>query len=293
MVMNCHKPVLLEQVLAHLHVKNGQKYIDATLGDGGHTLEILRRGGLVLGIDYNEKSLATATARVKEEGLERGFIGVRGNFRDIDTYARENDYCGVSGILYDLGFSSSELERELGLSFLRDEPLDMRLDKLMGVTAADLVNSLPGGELERLVREYSDERFSRRIAREIVKYRSLRKIQTTKQLTDLIVGVTSPGYEHGRIHPATRTFQALRIAVNDELGNLEKSLPRAARLLLPGGKLIVISFHSLEDGMVKKMGRAQPSLKALTKKPIEPSYEEVAQNVRARSAKMRVYERCT
>ena len=298
--MEYHKPVLLEEVLAHLQVKRGNKYIDATLGDGGHTIEILRLGGQVLGIDSNQKSLDRSTQRIKDLSLDQAFIGTLGNFKDIDTLASQNEFSEVDGIIFDLGFSTSELEMdELGLSFQKDEPLDMRLDKSLGVTAADLLNALPEKHLEKLIREYSDEMYAKRIAGSIVKARNLKKIQTTFHLVDVIKSVTPLGYEHKRIHPATRTFQALRIAVNDELTNLKVALPRAAHILKPGelpenqaGRLIVISFHSLEDKLVKSFGQtAQPHIRVLTKKPIVPTDAELAQNVQARSAKMRVFEK--
>jgi 16S rRNA (cytosine1402-N4)-methyltransferase len=185
-----------------------------------------------------------------------------------------------------------------GLSFLVDQPLDMRLDASMGVSAADLIGFLNEEQLTKLIFEYSDEKMARRFAKAIVENRNLKKIQTTKQLADILASAAPSGYEHGRIHPATRTFQALRIAVNDELANLTSSLPRAARLLLPGSRMVVISFHSKEDELVKKFGQGaqptikvdRPNIKSLVKKPILPSDEEVARNVRSRSAKMRVFE---
>ncbi len=288
-----HKPVLVKEILKYFEPSKGKKYIDCTLGDGGHTLEILRSGAQVLGLDYSTESLARTNSRIAEEGLTKNFKGVLGNFRDVDKIAKENGFDEVNGILYDLGYSTSQLESELGLSFLNDQPLDMRLDNTLGVTAADLVNSLGERELSKLIRELSDERLANKFASAIVKFRSLKKFQTTKELANLLKSVSPPGYENGRIHPATRTFQALRIAVNDELNNLKLSLPRAARLLLPGGLIAVISFHSLEDKLVKQFGLgAQPfKLVALTSKPIEVSESEVLENVHSRSAKLRVYEK--
>ena len=246
-----------------------------------------------MGLDYSTESLARTNSRIAEEGLTKNFKGVLGNFRDVDKIAKENGFDEVNGILYDLGYSTSQLESELGLSFLNDQPLDMRLDNTLGVTAADLVNSLGERELSKLIRELSDERLANKFASAIVKFRSLKKFQTTKELANLLKSVSPPGYENGSIHPATRTFQALRIAVNDELNNLKLSLPRAARLLLPGGLIAVISFHSLEDKLVKQFGLgAQPfKLVALTSKPIEVSESEVLENVHSRSAKLRVYEK--
>lgn len=291
--MEYHKPVLLKEIIENLDVKKGKKYIDATLGDAGHTVEILKKGGKVLGIEINEVGLDRALGRVKEEGLEENFIGVCGNFKNIDEIAEENGFNEVSGIVFDLGYSSFELEGgNLGLSFQKDEPLDMRLDSSLGVTAADLVNSLSEKELTSLLFTYSQEKLSKKIAKAIVQARSLEKIQTTNDLTKIIGSVTSPDYERGRINPATRTFQALRIVVNDEIVNLEKSLPRAARILLPGSKILVISFHSLEDKAAKEFGRrARLSVTEVTERPILPSDSEVEQNPRARSAKLRVFEK--
>jgi 16S rRNA (cytosine1402-N4)-methyltransferase len=288
-----HIPVLKDEVTSELHIEKTKKYIDATLGDGGHTLEILKRGGIVLGIDVNETSLSRAVSRIKDEGYSDRFIPCLGNFKFIDKYATELGFLNVNGILFDLGYSSFQLdEGGFGLSFLKNEPLDMRLDTQLGVTARDLINSLPEQALTNLIKNYSDEHLANKFAKAIVKARSLKKIQTTKDLADILAAASTPGYEHGRINPATRTFQALRIIVNDELGNLESTLPRAARLLLSTGRMVVISFHSLEDKIVKEFGKnAQPWIKSVNKKPIEPQYEEILHNSRARSAKMRVFEK--
>ena len=291
--MKYHEPVLLKEAIENLNVKEGGKYIDATLGDGGHSLEILKRGGYVLGLDVNERSLKRAQLRIKKEGLDERFKGVLGNFKNIEKIGKENGFEKVSGIVYDLGYSSYELEElGLGLSFQTDETLDMRLSNSLGVTAADLLNSLNEKDIAKLIYEYSDEKMSRKIAREIVKTRSLKKIQTTKDLVEIINSVSYPGYERGRINPATRTFQALRIVVNDEIENLKKSLPQAARLLLPGSVIILITFHSLEDKVAKEFSRrARPSIKEVYEKPLRPSEEEIERNPRSRSAKLRVFRK--
>jgi 16S rRNA (cytosine1402-N4)-methyltransferase len=291
--MKYHEPVLLKETVENLNVKEGEKYIDATLGDGGHSLEILKRGGYVLGLDVNEKSLERAQLRIKKEGLDERFKGVLGNFKNIEKIGKENGFEKVNGIVYDLGYSSYELEElGLGLSFQTDETLDMRLSNSLGVTAADLLNSLSEKDIAKLIYEYSDEKMSRKIAREIVKTRSLKKIQTTKDLVEIINSVSYPGYERGRINPATRTFQALRIVVNDEIENLKKSLPQAARLLLPGSVIILITFHSLEDKVAKEFSRrARPSIKEICEKPLRPSEEEIERNPRSRSAKLRVFRK--
>jgi len=291
--MKYHEPVLLKETIENLNVKEGGKYIDATLGDGGHSLEILKRGGYVLGLDVNEKSLKRAQLRIKKEGLDERFKGVLGNFKNIEKIGKENGFEKVNGIVYDLGYSSYELEElGLGLSFQTDETLDMRLSNSLGVTAADLLNSLNEKDIAKLIYEYSDEKMSRKIAREIVKTRSLKKIQTTKDLVEIINPVSYPGYERGRINPATRTFQALRIVVNDEIENLKKSLPQAARLLLPGSVIVLITFHSLEDKVAKEFSRrARPSIKEVYEKPLRPSEEEIERNPRSRSAKLRVFRK--
>ncbi len=290
--MDYHKPVLLTEVLDTLKVEQGGKYIDCTLGDGGHTLEILKLGGKVLGLDIERGSLERATRRISDSGFGSNFVGVLGNFKNLDNIAKANDFDRVNGIIFDLGYSSSQLEEDLGISFKKDQPLDMRIDADLGVTAADLVNSLPEKQLADIFFEYGGEKLARKFAKASVEHRNLKKFQTTADLANLISAEASPGYEHGRIHPATRVFQALRIAVNNELENLQEALPRAAHLLLPGGRMMVISFHSLEDRISKEFGRvARPTIKALTEKPVVASYSDVELNKRARSAKMRVFEK--
>lgn len=289
--MKYHDSVLKEEILEYLRIFEGGIYIDSTLGDGGHTIEILKRGGKVLGLDFNEGSLKRAEDRIQELGLEKGFTKALGNFKNIDKLAEQNGFREVNGILYDLGYSSTQLGEDKGLSFLEDQPLDMRLDKNLGITAADLLNTLSEQQLAILFYDYSDEKYAKRFASYIVKARKVKKLHSTKELSELIVSAAPPDYEHGRIHPATRVFQALRIVVNDEVSNLEISLPRASRLLLPGGRMVVISFHSLEDKTVKNFGRnAGPKIKTLIKKPIEPKGDEIFRNHRSRSAKMRVFE---
>lgn len=311
MIGEYHEPVLLKEIIDLLQLNNESKVIDCTLGDGGHTLAFLETGAYVLGIDVNEESIIRTRKRVDEVGLNLKFTAARGNFKDVWEIATKNGFeeGSIDAVLFDLGYSSFQLdEAQLGLSFLRSEPLDMRLTDDLGVTAANLVNALPQKELERLIREYGEEMHYKAMAREIVEARELKKIQTTAELAE-ILSEAFPGYERGRIHPATRVFQALRIAVNDELTNLKTALPEAARLLkpqtktsagpaLPGGRMAVISFHSLEDRIVKDFGKfAQTSvnesakLSEITKKPIMASDEEVKTNPRSRSAKLRVYER--
>ncbi len=294
--MEYHVPVLLNETIQQLNVRAGHKYIDCTLGDGGHTLELLKLGALVMGMDYNADSLSRSTERITAMGLSQNFTPVLGNFAHIEKLSSENGYNLVDGILYDLGYSTSQMDSDTGLSFLTDQPLDMRLDESLGVTAADLVNSLNEKQLADMFFEYSDERQARKFAKTIVNARNLKRLTTTKELADLIKSVAAPGYEHGRIHPATRVFQALRIAVNLEIDNLEISLPQAAQILLPGGRMCVITFHSTEDRVVKEFGRTarlgeNTRLVEVVKKPIVPTEQEVGANFRSRSAKLRVFEK--
>ncbi|MBT6401549.1 16S rRNA (cytosine(1402)-N(4))-methyltransferase RsmH [candidate division WWE3 bacterium] len=290
--MKYHEPVLLLESLEALQVKEGGKYIDCTLGDGGHTLEILKLGGTVLGLDVAQGSLDRATKRITEAGFADRFTAAQGNFSNIENLAKQNGFEQVDGVFYDLGYSSTQLEEsEVGLSFKEDQPLDMRLDKALGVTAADLVNALPETELIHMIRTFGEERMAKRFAQAIVKSRDLKKIESTKDLVDIIVDSAPPGYEKGRLHPATRVFQALRIAVNSELESLTLSLPVAARILLPGGRMGVITFHSLEDRIVKQFGSGVQPIKNVSGKPIGPSEKEIRDNPRARSAKLRVYEK--
>ena len=291
--MQYHKPVMANELVGSMLVRDGLNYIDCTLGDAGHTLEILKFGGKVLGLDVDADALVRAGTRIKDLGLSDYFTGIQGNFKNIDKLAEEHGFSQVAGVFYDLGYSSYQLEKkDLGLSFLKEQELDMRLDSTLGVTAADLVNALPERELANIFFSYSDERLGNRFARAIAKRRDLKKFRTTKDLADLIVDAAPSGYEHGRIHPATRVFQALRIAVNDEITNLTLSLPRAAALLLPGGRMAVISFHSLEDKTVKDFGRsARPHIMQVTEKPLVPGLAEVEGNSMSRSAKLRVFEK--
>lgn len=287
-----HKPVLLKESIEHLRVESGKLYIDGTLGMGGHTLEILKRGGGVLGIDADEESLKRALKRIEDEaGANRSnFFSVRGNFRDIARLAKDANFFPVSGILFDLGISSWTLEQSgRGFSFNRDEPLDMRLNKSLSVTASDLVNGLYEKELAELFSKYGDEPRANLYARVIVDYRKKKKIESSTQLADIIKFATRE--KHSDRHPATRVFQALRIAVNDEIGALEGGLNGALELLESGGRLVVISFHSLEDRVVKRRFKEwedNRKVTIVTPKPIIPSDSEVSNNLRSRSAKLRV-----
>ena len=310
-----HRPILLKEVNKHLLIKLGEKYIDATIGGGGHTKEILKLGGKVLGIDCDPEAIKAArkslqacpTPRRAKRALrgstsswqliqdEAMYRLVRGNFAHLKKIGQENGFSRVGGVLFDLGVSSYQLETpQRGFSFSLEAPLDMRMDSNLEVTAADLVNGLNRGELEKLFAKYGEETDSRRIATAICQARQTKKIETTQELAKIIVGVKPRREKFGRIHPATRCFQALRIAVNDELNNLREALPQALTLLKHGGRLVVISFHSGEDRIVKqflKEAERKSEMNILTKKPVRPSQEEINQNPRSRSAKLRAGEK--
>ncbi|GIV97053.1 MAG: ribosomal RNA small subunit methyltransferase H [Herpetosiphonaceae bacterium] len=327
----CHIPVLYNEVLDGLAVRPGGSYVDGTVGGGGHSAGILERSapdGRLLGLDQDPEALAAAAERLRPFG-ERVTL-VRANFRDLAQVAPANGFVELDGVLLDIGVSSYQLDRaERGFSFLVDAPLDMRMDPEGPATAADLVNNLPEEELADVIFRYGEERGSRRIARRIVERRRQRPIVTTGELAQLVVEAL--GGKREKIHPATRTFQALRIAVNDELRALEDGLEAATSLLRPGGRLAVISFHSLEDRIVKECIRREssicmlpprlepmacphltasgagprpciypstgrdcdyaPRLRPVVKKPVEASAAEVAANPRARSAKLRIAEK--
>jgi 16S rRNA (cytosine1402-N4)-methyltransferase len=289
-----HVPVLLAEVLAGLSPRPGGRYIDGTLGGGGHAAAVLEASGpdgRVLGIDVDPAALAAARAGLASFG-ER-FTLARGNFRDIGALALAHGFDPASGVLLDLGVSSHQLDTpERGFSFQADAPLDMRLDPQGAITAADLVNELPEAELADVIYRYGEERASRRIARLIAEARRRGRIATTGELAALVARAL--GGRHGKIHPATRTFQALRIAANQELESLELALPQAVELLERGGRLAVISFHSLEDRIVKLFLRAEADagrVRIITKKPVVAGAEEARANPRSRSAKLRIAER--
>lgn len=283
-------------------------YIDGTLGGGGHALAILlaaQPGARLLGIDADPAALLAARARLLGASLDPNHFTIHhGAFTDLSQIAQQYAWREVDGIVLDLGVSSYQLDTPArGFSFAHDGPLDMRLDPTCGPSAADLVNELEETALADLIYRYGEERGSRRIARQIVAQRRQAPLTSTAELAALVARTIGRG-GRDRIHPATRTFQALRIAVNRELDQLEAVLPQAVALLRPGGRLAVISFHSLEDRSVKQFFRAEsgyggsanqriPQLQIITKKPIEAGPAELAQNPRARSAKLRVAERLT
>ncbi len=284
--------MLLEEVLFWLRVEPGRVYVDGTVGLGGHSAAILERSapdGFLVGFEWHAPSLSWAQERLK--AYEGRFVLVRENFARVKEVLEELGRLPVDGLLLDLGVSSYLLEGSgRGFSFLREEPLDMRMDDRLTVTAKDLVNQLSPLQLEELIRSFGEEKFARRIARAICEARRKAPIRTSKELAEIVAQAVPRGRE-GKIHPATRTFQALRLAVNQELENLKRFLEAAPEVLRPGGRLVIISFHSLEDRLVKHALRADERLRVLTKKPVSPSSEEVLRNPRARSAKLRAAER--
>ena len=292
-----HKSVLLKEVLDSLNVKKGNKYIDATLGGGGHTVGVLKRGGRVLVLDLDQEAIDYVRDNIKHQISNIKFgeqlVLVKGNFKDIEEIAHLNNFDEVSGIIFDLGVSSHQLESaERGFSFQKEGPLDMRMDKDLSVKALDLVNGLTKGELYELFTKLGEERFSRSISNNIIRARGIKSITTTNELARLIEEVYPRGFK--KINPATKVFQALRIAVNDELNNLRQALPSAMRILEKNGRLVVISFHSLEDRIVKNIFNEFEEEKLgvnITKKPVTPTALEIEENPRARSAKLRIFEK--
>ncbi len=280
--------MLLAEAVEALQVRPGKWYVDATLGGGGHTRAILDCGGKVLGVDHDRRAIERATHELEKE-IKRGNVIVRkANFVEMSMLTKR-EHLPISGILFDLGMSSLQLAEKRGFSFV-DETLDMRMDEELGVTAKDLVNVLSQEELKMLFRRYGEETRAGSVAARIVDARKKRPIRAARELAQII----SENRSVRGLHPATKVFQALRIAVNDELNNLRKALPQAIELVQPGGRVVVISFHSLEDRIVKQCFRSySDSGKAsiLTKKPVLPSQSEVAENPRSRSAKLRVAER--
>lgn len=293
-----HIPVLKKEVIEYLDPKPNENFIDCTIGEGGHALAILERTapkGKILGIECDPE----LSSQLKEKCLQRVIL-VNDSYINLKKIVEKEKFEPVSGILFDLGISSWHLEKSgRGFSFSKNEPLIMRYNysnELFAgkeLTAEKILNQWPEKEIERILREYGEERFAKKIVREIVRARGKRPIKTTFQLVEIIKKAVPKNYERGRMHPATRTFQALRIAVNDELNNLKKALPQAIEILEKSGRLAIISFHSLEDRIVKNFYQSRTSidLKILTKKPIRPSPEEIKINPRSRSAKLRAAQK--
>lgn len=294
-----HTPVLANEVVVGLAPRSGGCYLDATLGGGGHTAALLQASapdGRVLAFDTDPAALAAATARLSDAGSR--LTTVHTNFRELQAAVEAAGFGQFDGILMDLGVSSHQLDTaERGFSFQVDAPLDMRLNPTEGITAADLIQQTSERELADIIYHYGEEHGSRRVARFIVEARRSGRIETTAELARIVTRAL--GGRSGKIHPATRTFQALRIAVNRELESLELALPQAVEALAGGGRLAVISFHSLEDRIVKQFFRAEahpqddrePRLQIITNKPVIASDEEQRLNPRSRSAKLRIAER--
>ncbi len=278
-----HQPVMLSEALDLLNVQPGGVYVDATFGGGGHTQGIVERGGQVLALDQDPDAHKRAE---RLGGVAIRFV--RDNFRNLEAVLASQGLPSVNGILADLGVSSFHFDDPArGFSYQHEGPLDMRMAG-EGLTAADVVNELAEEELAGIIWRYGEERQSRRIARAIARAREEEPITTTTQLAEIVRRAV--GHRRGG-HPARKTFQALRIYVNDELGALEDLLEASGRALAPGGRLVVISFHSLEDRIVKHFLRDDPRFRVLTKKPLTASAAEQERNPRSRSAKLRAGER--
>jgi len=306
-----HKSVLLDECIEALNIRPDGIYVDGTLGRAGHSREIVQRltTGRLICIDRDMAAIDAAKERLAP-WMERVTL-VHGNFADLGEVLREMDVTGVDGMLFDLGVSSPQLDdASRGFSYMQDAPLDMRMDKSAALTAYEVVNAWSYEELRRILFEYGEERYAPAIAKAIVRARETRPVETTLELVDLIKGAMPPAALREKQHPAKRSFQAIRIAVNGELDALPPMLKSATDALNPGGRLAVITFHSLEDRIVKRamqdMARGctcppefpvcicgkKPKLKLLTRKPIVSGEAELEENPRARSAKLRVAEKC-
>jgi 16S rRNA (cytosine1402-N4)-methyltransferase len=306
-----HEPVMCREVLASLECKPGGMYVDGTVGGGGHAQAILEKtapDGLLIGIDRDGDALLASERRLQAFGRRK--ILVKANFADIGNVLTNLNIKKVDGILLDLGVSSHQLNAgDRGFSFSSDAPLDMRMDQDSRCCAYDLVNLSPEKDLREMIRAYGEEPMAGRIARAILTKRAAAPIRTTGELADVVYHAVPVAYRQRRIHPATRTFQAIRIAVNDELSNLRKAISSGIDVLTQGGRFSIISFHSLEDRIVKEAFRAaqkgctcppdlpvcncqgESSLNVLTKRPVYPATDEIDSNPRARSARLRMAER--
>ncbi len=286
-----HLPVMTAEVMEMLSVRPDGRYLDATVGQGGHSSEILRRlgpAGLLVGMDRDREALMAVSERIKDKRLKL----FHSSFSGMESTVRDGGYDAFDGILMDLGVSMTQMKsNERGFSFLTDAPLDMRMDRDATLTAGDIVNTWPQHQLEEIFRDFGEEKRARRIARAIVEARKRQRITTCRELADIVKGVIG---RSGRIHPATRIFQALRIAVNNELEELDEGLRQSFSLLARGGRLCVISYHSLEDRIVKNRFRdwdREGLARRLNKKPVIPSPEEIRRNPSSRSGKLRGVER--
>ncbi len=328
--MTIHKSVLLNETIDGLNLKEGMTVADVTLGGGGHSREILRRigpSGKLVAIDRDEEALERFRKRTEESKIDNFFLAnikiIKANFAEIKNVLEDLGIAGVDGIAADLGFSSDQMEDiERGLSFQKEGPLDMRLDRSQELTAHQIVNEYPQEELEYILKNYGEEKFAKNIVKKIIEARQDKTIETTTELAEIVRSAIPEKFKYGKIprkirqevgprgrHPATKTFQALRIETNNELESLKKFVPDAIGSLKAGGRLAIISFHSLEDRIVKNIFREnargcicppefpecrcgrKPVIKIITKKPIGPSAQEIDVNPRARSAKLRICEK--
>lgn len=295
-----HISVLQKEIIQYLEPRPGENFIDGTCGGAGHSIEVLKKNapsGKVLCLDLDSKALAGAEEKIRTHfpDLISRIIFVNENFADLERAAKKNSFAPVSGIIADLGMSSDQLEDSgRGFSFQKDEPLDMRFSEKNDLTAAVIVNQWNQADIEKVLRDYGEERFARKISEKIIAQRKIKPILKTGELVKIISQAVPKRLQYARIHYATRSFQGLRIAVNDELGNLERLLFSSLKMLERGGRLAIISFHSLEDRMAKNFFREQAKagkLRILTKKPVTAGEEEISVNPRSRSAKLRVGEK--
>ena len=307
-----HESVLLKEVIENLGVEEGKRYIDATLGGGGHAVEILKRGGVVLGIDCDREAIEHIKKILREKDIKilsekkdkalnilvsqyPNITLVKGNFRDIDEIAHSHGFEKVAGIIFDLGVSSHQLETaERGFSFQKEGPLDMRMDQDLGISAADLIKILKKGELYELFTKLGEESRAWQLSSSVVSARRIKPIETTRDLALVLEGKRGATSPYAKASADKRVFQALRIAVNDELNSIKEALPKAVDLLKRYARLLVISYHSLEDRIVKKLFLEFEALGKgvmITKKPVAPSFFEIEKNRRSRSAKLRVFEK--
>ena len=308
-----HRSVLLEETIEGLKVKPDGIYLDGTLGGGGHSSEILKRlkGGCLIGIDQDEEALAAAGKRLSEFGEEgKRFTLIRDNYCNAAEAVRTFGVNGVDGIVLDMGVSSWQLDNaERGFSYRYDAPLDMRMDKRQTLTARDIVNDYPESALYQVIRDYGEEQFAKNIAKHIVQARQKGPIETTGQLNELISAAIPAKIQKKGGHPSKRTFQALRIECNRELEVLKNSIDGLIGLLNPGGRICIITFHSLEDRIVKTAFRRnenpctcppdfpvcvcgkKPVGRVVTRKPILPTEKEMEENPRSKSAKLRIFEK--
>jgi len=308
-----HKPVLLNECIGNLNIKPDGTYVDGTLGGAGHSEEIYKRleeTGILLGIDQDEEALAASRERLEAVGGKGKLILVKGNFRNIGDICNEYGIRQVDGVLLDIGVSSHQFdEAGRGFSYKKDAPLDMRMDRSQELNAEIIVNEYAENALKEVIRKYGEEKWASRIAEFIVRSRQKGRIKSTVELAEIIKAAIPAAARREGPHPAKRTFQALRIEVNDELGALKEALESSISLLKPGGRICVITFHSLEDRIVKTVlkEKAQPctcpkefpacmcgksaQIRILTRKPITAAPEEIEENPRSRSAKLRVAEK--